>query len=69
MTTEPIPTPEPPVMERLLEELAESERDVPLDVRRELMACAISNGGISYHWLCRLYKRGRSDGEARRSGA
>jgi hypothetical protein len=38
--------------------LEDAERDVPAAIRKELLACAQSNGRISYHWLCRLYKRG-----------
>jgi hypothetical protein len=36
-------------------------RDIPEDVRRELMAAATSNGRISFHWLCDLYRRGKGD--------
>lgn len=46
--------------------LTEAEREVPLDVRRGLMACAIGNGHISYHWLCQLYTRGRADAQSER---
>jgi len=34
-----------------------TEEDVPLQIRRELLACA-SNKGISYYWLCAVYREG-----------
>ena len=37
--------------------------DIPLDVRRELMACAVGNGRISYGWLCDVFRKGRRVGE------
>lgn len=44
-----------------LQALNEAEAGVPTDVRQNLLACAIQNERISYHWLCRLYKLGAKD--------
>jgi hypothetical protein len=46
-----------------LQDTEDAEQGVPPNVRRELMACAIQNGRISYAWLCRLYKRGKEGPE------
>ena len=43
--------------------------DIPLRVRREMMACAVHNGRISYAWLCDLYRKGRADGHRARETA
>lgn len=43
--------------------------DIPIDVRNELLACAITKQ-ISYGWLCDIYRKGwraQYDGEARRA--
>lgn len=37
-----------------------TEADVPLPLRRELLACATAKG-ISYYWLTAIYRQGRSD--------
>ena len=42
---------------------------IPVETRRELMQCAVSNGHISYHYLCDLWKRGRRASEARAEAA
>jgi hypothetical protein len=47
------PCPKPP-----LPRLADD--DIPVDVRRELMSCATSNGRISYYYLCEVWRRGRA---------
>lgn len=43
-----------------MSEPLERDNDLPLDVKRDLMDAAVSNGRISYHWLCDVYRRGLS---------
>jgi hypothetical protein len=38
----------------------DQENDVPLVVRRELLRAATA-AGISYYWLCAIYRKGRTD--------
>jgi hypothetical protein len=33
--------------------------DIPIEIRRELMRCAVQNGRIDYLYLCHLFRRGR----------
>lgn len=40
----------------------ERDDDLPMEIRRLLMDCAVANGRISYYWLCDLYRRGVNDG-------
>lgn len=40
------------------------ETDVPADMRKELMKCA-SATGISYEWLCTVYRRGKEAGDSK----
>ena len=37
--------------------------DIPIETRRELMQCAVSNGRISYYYLCDIWRRGRLAGK------
>jgi hypothetical protein len=41
---------------------SEQDDDIPIETRRELMQCAVSNGRISYWYLCDLWRRGRRAG-------
>lgn len=36
--------------------------DIPLTVKRNLMAAAVGNGSINYYWLCDVYRRGFAAG-------
>lgn len=36
-------------------------QDIPEYMRRLLMAAAVGNGRISYHWLCDVYRSGRQE--------
>jgi hypothetical protein len=47
-----------PAITRLLER----DDDIPDDVRRELLRCAVSNGRISYYYLCDVWRRGKDEG-------
>ena len=38
----------------------ESDKDIPLDLRRELMQCA-TDKQISYQWLCGIYRKAVSE--------
>lgn len=42
--------------------IAETDEDIPVDVRQELMRCASENGRISYWYLCDLWRRGHDHG-------
>lgn len=46
----------------------ETDADIPVETRRELMQCAVSNGRISYWYLCDLWRRGRRAGTYRVHG-
>lgn len=37
--------------------------DIPVETRRELMQCAVSNGRISYYYLCNIWRRGKLAGK------
>lgn len=50
------PTPAPSV----IRSGPDTDNDVPLPVKRELMEVAI-NTGVSYYWLCAIYRLGLRD--------
>lgn len=59
-----VPPPDP--IARLREQLElEDDSDIPPDVRRALMDCAVHNQRISYYYLCGVYRLGREQAEAR----
>lgn len=46
--------------------LVTDDSDIPIETRRELMHCATSNGRISYHYLCDVWRRGCRAGPVQR---
>jgi hypothetical protein len=43
---------------------SDSDDDIPIETRRELMHCATRNSTISYYYLCDIFRRGRRAGRA-----